>query len=273
MNVFDRTKFDYSFDTSRFGDNLNLSAESLKTIVSTPIYIDIDGWQFNELESNNDIVLSDYYKNPTTFLTSSMNVKLHSISNMIAGVNFTEATSAYTPFNTSVNNCLNEIVLFKAHTDALSCVTVPNDFNTPTYGNILTVGKQVLIITNKTDGIANTLPVLGNFTSLYINPELTANNAQLDNYIITITNSTSAGNSNLSISSTQTIINYVQSITTQLNTRRIADTNFFMNSSRIVDEYNFLTRFSNLGPTQEYLIKNLVGTEYLKSKLASANTA
>lgn len=271
MNVFDRTKFDYSFDTSRFGDNLNLTDESLATIVSTPIYI--AGWQLNELESNNNIILTDYYKNPTTTLTSSLNTKLHSISDLIAGVNFTLASSLYTTFNTSLINCLSEIVLFKAHTDALSCVTVPNDFNTPTYGNIMTVGKQVLVITNKTDGIANTLPVLGNFTSLFINPELTANNTQLDNDIITITNSNSAGNSNLSISATQTIIDYVQSVTSQLNTRRIADTNFFMNSSRIVDEYNFLTRFSNLGPTQEYLINNVVGTEYLKAKIASANTA
>ena len=73
--------------------------------------------------------------------------------------------------------------------------------------------------------------------------------------------------------STQTIINYVQSITSQLNTRRIADTKFFMNSSRIVDEYNFLTRFSNIGATQEYLINNVIGTENLKTKLATANTA
>ena len=271
MNVFDRTQFDYSFDTSRFGDSLNLSTDALATIVSTPIYI--EGWQLNELESNNDIVLSDFYKNPTTSLTSSLTVKLHSISDLIAGVNFTSANSLYTTFNTSLTNCLSEIVLFKTHTDALSCVTVPNEFNTPTYGNIMTVGKQVLIITNKTDGIANTLPVLGNFTSLFINPELTANNTQLDNDIIIITNSMESGNSNLSSVSTQTIINYVQSITSQLNTRRIADTKFFMNSSRIVDEYNFLTRFSNIGATQEYLINNVIGTENLKTKLATANTA
>ena len=271
MNVFDRAQFDYSFDTSRFGDSLTLSTDALASITATPIYI--EGWQLTELESNNDIVLTDYYKNPTTLLTATITQQLNTIASLIAGVNFTLASSLYTTFNTTLTNCLSEIVLFKAHTDALSCVTVPNDFNTPTYGNIMSVSKQVLVITNKTDGMANTLPVLGNFTSLFINPELTANTVHLDNDIITITNSKSAGNSNLSISATQTIINYVQSIKTQLNTRRIADTNFYINSSRIVDEYNFLTRFSSIGPTQEYLINNVIGTESLKTKIASANTA
>ena len=33
MNVFDRTQFDYSFDTSRFGDSLNLSSRVLAILI------------------------------------------------------------------------------------------------------------------------------------------------------------------------------------------------------------------------------------------------
>lgn len=271
MNVFGRTNFDYSFDTSRFGGNLNLTPAAQETLNSSPLMI--SGWQLDELESNNDIVLSDYYTNPTTLLTSTITQQINTMISLIAGVNFTVSSSLYATFNTSLTNCLSAITLFKSHTDAISGVTTPTAATTPTYGNIVTIGRQVLAITNKTDGITNTLPVLGNMTCLYINPELTANTAQLSNDIITITNSKSGNNSDLSLSATQTIINYVQSIGTQLNTRRNADISFYMNSRRIVDEYNFLIRFSNIGPTQEYLINNVVGTEYLKAKIASANTA
>lgn len=273
MNVFDLANFDYSFDISKFGDAINLTPESQQTLNNTPIFI--SDWQIDELKSNNMVTLSDHFQNPTTLLCSTLTTTLHAMSTVISPITFTNDITIQTQLNTNINNCIIEISKFKAHTDNISGVATASGYTNPSYTKIISTGRQLLIIAANIDGMANTLPVLGNFTSLYINDDLTSNNTTLNNDIITLTNSIDSPNntSNISNSSAAMIISDVQKLSTLISTRRIADTNFYQNSLNIINHYNFLTTFSNMGPTQQHIINNLVGTPSLKAKIASSNTA
>ena len=49
------------------------------------------------------------------------------------------------------------------------------------------------------------------------------------------------------------------------------DWNFFRNTVQVTQDSAFLQQFTNMGGTQSYLVKNLIGTPSLVEKL-SANT-
>ena len=54
-----------------------------------------------------------------------------------------------------------------------------------------------------------------------------------------------------------------------MNTRRTGDVTFYYNSKTIVDEYNTLKTFNNMGQTQTDMVTNLIGTEKLLTRLNS----
>jgi alpha-tubulin suppressor-like RCC1 family protein len=72
-----------------------------------------------------------------------------------------------------------------------------------------------------------------------------------------------------STSSMNTFILDVQSAYSLLSQRRQADTNFYVNSLSVLNDYQTLVQFNNLGATQDYLINNYIGTDKLKTDLAS----
>ena len=64
----------------------------------------------------------------------------------------------------------------------------------------------------------------------------------------------------------KTIIFDIQTLTTELNTRRTGDITFYTNSYEIVNEFLTISQFSNLGATQNSLI-SIIGTDKLKQRL------
>jgi hypothetical protein len=50
------------------------------------------------------------------------------------------------------------------------------------------------------------------------------------------------------------------------------DWTFHRNLQQVTQDNGFLQQFNNLGATQKYLIKNVIGTTSLIGKLTSANT-
>ena len=112
----------------------------------------------------------------------------------------------------------------------------------------------------------NNTPILGNFTSLYIANTIADYTTTLRNDYITLSNSFSGANSNISNSAMNTIIYDIQTLSTTLDARVNGDITFYTNSVEIVDEYTQVLQFSNLGATQNNLIEK-IGTTKLKDDL------
>jgi hypothetical protein len=81
-----------------------------------------------------------------------------------------------------------------------------------------------------------------------------------------LANSFSGANSNISNSAMNTIISDIQSFSNTVNARVSDDITFYTNSYEIVNEYNYIFQFSNLGATQNNLIE-IIGTDKLKDDL------
>jgi hypothetical protein len=167
-----------------------------------------------------------------------------------------------------------EIPLFKAHTDNVSGVTsvTANNDIVPTLQMVLTVGNQLLRIVSATDDVMNTTPMLGSMTSLYIIDDLVANNTTLQQDYTILTNNYNIGNLTCTISSTEmnTIVSHVDSMKNYMSTRRTADCAFYTKSVSILNDYQKLSTFDNMGNTHTTLVNTLIGTDRLKNNLANS---
>ena len=74
--------------------------------------------------------------------------------------------------------------------------------------------------------------------------------------------------SSISQASMNTIIASAQTAFDLLNSRRVGDTTFYTNSISLIQDYNTILQFSNLGVNSSYLIKDLnIGTSKLQNYL------
>lgn len=253
----------FNFDTANFGGADTLSQGALNYLSNSSI--NLSGWQIGEIANTN---VGGYYQNP-------YNDNLGEIFVYITGIAAYANTSAYGYDNPDVaNNMLlaatsgqTSVTNFTNHTNNLSGVTrSSNTAAYPDYNSGLNVGRQVLQLVNKSDGVQNTTPILGNFTSLYIANTIADYTTTLRNDYITLANSFSGANSNISNSVMNTIIYDIQSLSTIIDARTTSDITFYTNSLEIVKEYIDVLQFSNLGETQNNLIE-IIGTTKLKDDL------
>jgi hypothetical protein len=253
----------FNFDTANF-DGADELSQGVKNYLANSS-INLSQWQIDDI-ANNEVY--GYYKNPYTSDLNSLNV---SLSGIITYAN----TQAYGYSNPNLANSMllaaqtaqTIVTSFGTHTNNISGVT--RSSNTALYPDLntaLNVGRQILQLVNKSDGVQNNIPILGNFTSLYIANAVSIYTTTLANDYITLTNSFSGSNSNISNATINTIIFDIQTMSTELNTRQTDDITFYTNSYEIVDEYLTISQFSNLGATQNSLI-NLIGTDKLKTRL------
>ena len=253
----------FNFDTANFGGDDILST-GVKNYLSNSS-INLSEWQINDIANTN---VGGYYQNP-------YNDNLGEIYVYITGIASYANTSAYGYDNPDVaNNMLlaatagqTSVTNFTNHTNNLSGVTrSSNTAAYPDYTSALNVGRQILQLVNKSDGVQNNTPILGNFTSLYIANTIADYTTTLRNDYITLSNSFSGANSNISNSAMNTIIYDIQSLSTVLDARTNGDITFYTNSVEIVNEYLQVLQFSNLGATQNNLIEK-IGTTKLKDDL------
>jgi len=242
----------YNFEDSKFGDGLYLTDAAKKTLNAAPIVL--ADWQKNDI-ANNVVERTRYYQNPLTTTIST----LSNTGNLIA----TQANTAnFFSLEASALGYVNELQYFKNHTDNVSGVTstTSENINIPNYDLGVAVGQQVLKITNVTDEVANATPMLGSMTSLFIGNDLSANSTiLLENYNLLV---------NSAITESQALAN-VTSANNLISTRRTHDWNFYTNCRGVLDDYIFVSRFSNMGNTQYYLANNYIGTTLLKTNLSS----
>lgn len=260
----------YNFDDPN-GDIKNFSANSQSHLSAMPAFI--SAWQAQDIV-NNDV--GGYFQNPTAPYVNTIINTANSIVSLIQSSNngISGLETVYTDANTLVTTAQS----FLAHTDRLSGVTPWSGDNTvPYYQSALNFGKTAVYITNQTDGIINTSPILGSFTSILVVPQISndANTVALSNTVImnSLTSGTDeGGNTTFTTSLTTSQINQIQSdlanTTVLLSTRQNADVTYFNNLKNFVNKFNEVRQFSNLGETGEDLINNYIGTDKLKRNLA-----
>lgn len=255
----------FNFDTNKFDGADTLSTPALNLLGNTAI--NLSQWQIDDIANN---TVSGYYVNPH-------NDTLGILSVFVAGLHAYANTDYYSYPDSNTANLLytttataeTSLSNFAIHTNNLSGVT--RSSNTAIYPDLTTglaVGRQVLNIVNKTDGVQNNTPILGNFTSLYIGDELLALQDGIANDYITISGSITGNTSNISNSALSSAVSNVANLMSVVDTQRNNDITFYGNCYKVMQDYQTAVAFSYVGDTQNNLIK-LIGTDKLKADLAN----
>ena len=280
-SIYERLNF--SFDTGKFGDAINLSDNTKSYLKAAPVRLET--WQKDEL-ANGSIVKTDYFKNPMINVTARLSDNVNTMNQIVQSIDTFDNGSG-TAMKANLTNLIIEIRNYLSHTSNISGVTearanISDTSNVithfPDYNKAVSAGEQILLLTSSTDNVANTVPLLGNFTSLFISDEITSNANNIINNLVLVRNSirtettggetpTSSNVSNLSANLITTITANVVAANTLLSTRRLHDWNFYRNSLNILEDYNKINQLGRIGNTQKYLINNLVGTDKYKNNL------
>lgn len=268
-------RLNLTFDTSKFGSGFYISQNAANSLNTFPS--DVKSWQKNEI-ANGNISISNYFQNPVATISNSVSANTTLIKNFCLNdtqntfpSNFAEARN----LANTANNLLIQILDFKSHTDNMSRLgvstsnteSVVDTANIPNYDIAMSQGQELVRVLYQTESIQNTSPILGCFTSLFINTELTSNNTIVGNDYIILTNSFNGSTSNISNSAMITIRNHLETVNSLMYTRRTFDWDFFKKQKQILDDYYFVSRLNSIGNTENFLIKNYIGTDFLKNNL------
>lgn len=252
----------YNFNDPN-GDILNLSADTVAHLNSMPAFIDT--WQAQDIANN---TVGGYYQNP---VASNTNFIITNAQTMMTVANTGSSQNiANCDLIESAANALSIVAQsFLDHTNRISGVTVftGQDVVNPYYDTAMGLGKTALYITNQTDNITNTSPILGSFTSILIGPQVGTANTTTSNNLIVLTNGVTANN--LTETQISQILSDISNTSTLLSTRQSADVTYYGNLRNFVDNYNTTKKFSNMGETETYLVNNFVGTDKIKERINS----
>lgn len=257
--------FGYQFDDPN-GHIQELSTDAIEHMDSMPPFI--TDWQAQDI-ANQDF--GGYYQNPVQSVTMLIYQNANAIC-LLANtgtdvINFSNVRTASTEL-------MNTAQYFLAHTSRLSGLIAYDGTNNidPYMDMALSFGRTAMYITQQTDGVTNNAPIMGSFTSLLIEPQLIANNDTLTIHVQEVANSINASaspvTSNLTGTQMTTITTNINNLRNFMETRRIADVNFYNNLKFFIDGYNKTKRLNNMGETERYLVMNLIGTEKAKSRVS-----
>jgi hypothetical protein len=251
--------FGYNFDDPN-GNIKELSDETKSHLESMPPFI--KSWQAQDI-ANNDF--GGYYQNPVGSVASLIYQTASHIVVSTTGV--TNLSNVHTSATGLVANADN----FRTHTARLSGLIENNGTDTQNVymEQAMSLGRTAMYITNQTDGITNNAPILGSFSSIMIEPQLTANSDILLTYKEQLNGSinVSLSFSNLTSSQITTIDNHINSLNDFMNYRRTSDINFYTNVKVFVDGYNKTKKLNNMGESEKYLMNNFIGTEKAKNRI------
>jgi hypothetical protein len=283
--VFGRLSFD--FDSTKFGDTINLSDDAKNSLTN---YSKIDGpddWMITDM-ANGPIDSTSYYRNPVLnvsndIISSMTTLAVTANSQQGRKIVFASSEIANNLTKTAAAARIAEMNRFISHTANVSgtAANVFQDPNIPTQDSITALGNQMIVLLNQTDGIQNTVGALGAMTSLFIESDLKANNDVISLFNQEILDNTiyvpglpGANTCQLSNTRLQQMVDSLDSVYNFVYTRRTEDWHFFSESFRVATENAFLHRFSkgSMSSTQTILINDYIGSDKLKAKLASTNT-
>jgi len=260
--------FNYNFDDPN-GRIQILSTDTQDHMNSMPAFV--EPWQVIDI-ANRDF--GGYYQNPIASVALSIKTSAQELANVGSNGVINLANTA-----AAAANLVNSAVEMLNHTNRLSGVTLfeGEDLVNPYLNMVLGSGRTLIYITNQTDGVINSAPIMGSMTSLLIEPQLSANSNTLITYESSVLNSigpmaNSTGHiitsSNLSNSMITTINTFITNLTNYMDYRRTSDVTFYTNVKAFISGYNETKKLTDLGETGKYLMNNLIGTEKAKTRLA-----
>ena len=245
----------------------------------------LDSWAGKDLATSN---VSGYYKNPLATDVQTISNSANSIVSLVTAANgLLGLTGTITTLfaNIANTNLATVCQSYKLHTDRLSGVRNFDDdvgantsaiYTSPYKDPAIGYGKSAMYIVNQTDGIVNSAPILGSFTSLFVGPQINANSSIIStyyniiNYSITVTTD-GGGNtihtSNLSQTVVTTIDSQLANTTIFLANRENHDKNYYANLKVVSEDYQELRKLQNLGESESTLIEDFIGTDKLLSRL------
>jgi len=266
-------RLNYSFDNAKFGDSIYLTDETKKFLELSPPAV--TEWQQNDI-ADGVVSRSRYYVNPAANVCSTLLANANIIfasANSDPANTFTQIGAGNAAMDLANTTLLfiTEIIAFKSHTDNISGLTIATSDSTtvPQLDLVVSTGQQLLALTNTTDGISNSTPMLGSLTSLFIGDDLSNNNLIIHTDRLAMDAANVGGISSLTANQINTIITNVQTANSLIAIRRAHDWNFYEKSYQIVNDYYFVNQFTNMGNTSTFLVNNLIGTDLIKTNLAN----
>ena len=280
-SIFNRLGF--NFDATKFGDALDPTGDLEEKLTNLPS--PLLKWQFDAV-ANSDV--SGYVQNPVSNVTITIKSTANSMINVASNAalsNIVAISQNLTGYVINTGDEFDPVYVFiegecdkfKNHTDRISGVAETIDASLPDFGSALGVGELMLMLTNKYDGIINNTPVLGSFTSIFVEPDLLtyqtifANDVERVNNSIVLVSDDGMGNvvygSTLSSSELSGIVNNITQIYNTLSTRRTHDVNYYNNAQLVVNDFTKISQYSQFSPLKLYLVENYTGTDKLKNQL------
>lgn len=267
-----------NFDTEKFGEVNELDEKTIKYYTQFPNRL--RDWQYDDLTSGT-LSRTDYFRNPVANISVILKDTMSNLINVSANVQFSNSPATGELIYTTSVQTYDEITPFITHTNNVSGVSAQSmsQPNIPSYDLIVSIGNEIMRIVVSEEQILNASPFLGNFTSLFIEPDLQELNDTLIIDTRTVANSITTifleedpyvmNVSNLSSSQINTIYTHVNTAYNLIYGRRIEDWAYYQRSRQILDDYMMVSRFNYIGNTQKTLINDFIGTEKLKTQLAN----
>lgn len=264
----------------------NFSEDTKKQLNAIPALL--TSWSGKDLATSNT---SGYYKNPVATAVQSISNSANLIVSIVTTANGLQgSTGTITTLFANIANTIlaNTCQAYKLHTDRLSGVRNYDDdvgantsaiYTSPYKDPAIGYGKSVMYLVNQTDGIVNTAPILGSFTSLFVGPQINANSSIITTYYNIINNSiivtqntdgaysNTVQTSNLSLSVVTTIDQQLANTNIFLGNRENHDKNYYANLKAVSEDYQELRKLQNLGESESTLIQDFIGTDKLLSRL------
>ena len=231
-------------------------------------------WQQNDIAANNT---TGYFQNPTLSQSvwDSANSFLVLTSTCQGGNTGDITTLINSTISVAQNMSTNTANNYVYHTNRMSNVIEPDvNGDLPHYQTAIGYGKMITYITNKTDGVQNNSVLLGSFGSILSANLFNANAIVVmnwTNYFANTLYDDGTGNlySNISLTDSQSMYTAFASLDSEMWNRRQQDINFFTNTKTVMDRYNHVNQFNNIGQTESDLIMNHIGTDKIKTRLSS----
>jgi hypothetical protein len=239
------------------------SANTQAQLNTMPAFI--ESWQAQDIANN---TVGGYFKNPVdayvnTIITYSAGIR----NNANAAIAANSVISGLDNVVNIANSLAVTANAFLAHTNRISGITpfTGQDDTIPYYDTAMGLGKSAIYIVNQTDGIVNSSPVMGCFTSILVGPQVYANANTIIIDSSTLTTVIAANTANASaITQIQTDLTNINS---HLSGRQSNDYTFYTNLKAFMANYNSVKKFSNMGETQSYLVQNYIGSDKLLTRL------
>jgi hypothetical protein len=269
--LFDQLGYNYAPTGNEIVD---YSPEVINTLDKLPPLL--EEWQFNDL-INDDIAPTNYFLNPVKSISNTIKSNFSSIRS--ASILVSSLSGIVDACEDAIDVCDD----FIAHTDRVAGLVQPNEDTAelPHYDMAVGVGKTLMQLIYQADGIQNTAPVMGSLTSLFIEDDLQTKYNVTSGYVTLISDSITSVtdpetsvttySSDLTSGEINEIISNIEVIADTMVTRRTHDENFYTNSVQMLEKFQELKRYSDLGESDTNLINNYIGTDRLKTNIA--NTA